>query len=194
MPRQLEPDELLAALQAEPQSEEHWTALYGLLAPYLLAVAFRALGIDHGASAHDILQETFAQLARAPVFSRFEDFARLRAYLSTVAVSRAYDLLRREGRTRTNVRIEAAIHEDIRQSAEDIYAASELLGRIHSRLSTSDRELLDQVLWGNGAPEIAERFGITPVTARVRLHRLRNRIGAIINALQEGESAESPER
>ena len=107
--------------------------------------------------------------------------------MSTVAQSRAYDLLRKEGRARPDADIQTTIDHAISSYVEEVYLADDLLKRIRSELSPSDRELLDQVLWGNAAPEIAMRFAISVPTARVRLHRLRMRIGSLLSRFENSD-------
>ena len=183
-----DPDRLLDALKAEPESDTHWNLLYGTLAPYLLTVAHRILGVEHGHAAEDVVQETWTQLARAPIFSRFATFAKLRSYAALVTQSRAYDQLRRSRRSSRDAEILALFEHEVRAYVEEVYAADEMLNHLRSNLRAGDQEILDEVLRGGGATEIARVLGISAATARVRLHRLRLRVRALLDAISRPDS------
>jgi RNA polymerase sigma factor (sigma-70 family) len=140
----------------------------------------RTLGPAHAESAKDIGQEVFLQLARAPLFERFENGKRLRAYLATVTRNRAYDYLRREGRITPTAAMDELTELAIEAEAADAYASNALLGAIRAILSATDRDLLDRLLLGYSAPEVASQLEISDVAARVRIHRLRARIQTYI--------------
>lgn len=174
-------DEILRTLQAFPESEDGWNRLFRVVWPYLLAAALRSLGSSYRASAPDIAQEVFLQLARAPLFDRFQDGKRLRNYLATVTRSRAYDFLRREGRITPTAALDELSELAVETEAADAYESSALLRGIRASLSAADRDLLDRMLLGYSRPELAEQLGISEVAARVRVHRLRLRVQAYID-------------
>jgi RNA polymerase sigma factor (sigma-70 family) len=174
-------EEALEALQMDPRSDQHWIALHDLLRPFILATAYRILGPTFAAQAQDIAQETFLQLWRAPVFDQFQNTAKLRGYLRTVAQNRAIDFLRTQGRTPPNISLGGDFYLDLKATADEYYAADELMRRLNRALNPSDRKLLDLVLLGYAAPEVAAHLEISDVAARVRLHRLRDRIRRLLS-------------
>jgi RNA polymerase sigma factor (sigma-70 family) len=184
-------EEALKALQLDPQAEEHWAVIDAGLRPFIVTVAHRALGSGHGFHAEDIAQETFMQLTHAPVLTRFESVPQLRAYACTIARHRAYDFLQREGRIRIDPDVEKLLGHEIQAHIDDLYAADELMHRIRAALSVGDRGLFDLVLAGYEGRALADRLGVSEVTARVRLHRLRRRVAAFL--ADGGAAAREPD-
>jgi RNA polymerase sigma factor (sigma-70 family) len=174
-------DRLLAALKSEPELESNWSRLCEVLAPYLLTVAHQILGVEHGHAAEDVVQETWTQLARAPIFSKFENFAKLRSYAAAIARSRAYDVLRRNRRSSRDAEIVAHSYDEVRSYVEEVYAADEMLRHLRSKLRPVEQVILDEVLLGGGANEVARAVDVSAATARVKLHRLRLRVRALLD-------------
>lgn len=172
-------DAALADLQANPGSQAAWDTLYRLLWPFLVASAYRIVGADN---AEDVAQDAFLALMRTPLLERFANGARLRAYLGTAVRHRSYDLIRRERRLVPADELEELATASIEAELEEVYQADELLSRIRDSLSPADRNLLDRVLLGFSAQEIAEQVEITYVAARVRVYRLRERIQGYLDS------------
>jgi RNA polymerase sigma factor (sigma-70 family) len=169
-------DAILPRLQADPEAHAGWSALHGTLWTYLVTVAHRILGPDHGAMAPDVVQDVFTRFSRAPLFSRFSNGASLRAYLAKATRNRAYDVLRSTHLLEPLDEVEELFALAQQAEVEERLQADELLLAIRKGLKPADRDLLDRLLLGHSTQEIAADLGLDYVAARVRIHRLRKRI------------------
>ena len=149
-------------------------ALIGLWRPRAEGYARKIL--REPTAAEDAVQEAFSRIwaARAGLDPGrpFEN------YLFTVVKRVCVDEMRRAGRFPA---LPGDLPEIPVDSAEaEFIARSEALEKIH-RLAALDekdkRLLLASALEGRSAKELAEETGMTAVQVRVRLHRIRRRLG-----------------
>lgn len=70
----------------------------------------------------------------------------------------------------------------------DVLSAQELSDEILDRLSDSDRQVLELRLLGHSTAEAARRLGLNPNVVRIRLSRLRKKLGAFagLNKTSDG--------
>ncbi|MEP6994168.1 MAG: sigma-70 family RNA polymerase sigma factor [Acidobacteriota bacterium] len=145
-------------------------ALVRLAAPSALAAARRVTG--DAALAEDASQEAFLRAFRA--LDRFRPQSSFRAWVRTIAIRCAIDLMRRR-------RPESSLTDALSPSAseEHRHEDADLLRAALAELSVLDREImLAREIEGVSDHELAHRFEITLTSVRVRMHRARKRIRA----------------
>ena len=145
-------------------------ALVRLAAPTALSAARRVTG--DAALAEDAAQEAFVKAFRA--LDRYRPEANLRAWIRTIAIRCAIDLVRRRRpecplpETQPSPTSEEARHEDL-----------DLLRAALAALAPLDREIMiAREIDGTSDRAIAERFEMSVTSVRVRMHRARKRIRA----------------
>lgn len=146
------------------------TQLVRSAAPTALAAARRITG-DSGL-AEDAAQDAFVRAFRA--LGRYRSRSSFKAWIRTIAIHAAIDLLRRR-------RPEFALPVSLASpgSEESRHEDADLLRKALARLSPLDREiLLARELEGLPDREIAQRFETTVTAIRVRVHRARKKIRA----------------
>ena len=128
--------------------------------------------IGDAALAEDAAQEAFLRAFRA--IDRYRPQSSFRAWVRTIAIRCAIDLLRRRrpevplSDTESSPTNEESRHED-----------ANLLRAALAELSAMDREIMiARELEGVPDRELAERFEITLTSVRVRMHRARKKIRA----------------
>ncbi|HSS45316.1 MAG TPA: sigma-70 family RNA polymerase sigma factor [Thermoanaerobaculia bacterium] len=144
------------------------TALVRIAAPTALGAARRVTG--DARLAEDAAQEAFLRAFRA--LGRYRSGSSFKAWVRTIAIHAAIDLLRRR-------RPECALPESLASpsSEETRHEDADLLRVVLAQLSPLDREiLLARELEGAPDQEIALRFEMTVTAVRVRVHRARKRI------------------
>jgi RNA polymerase sigma-70 factor (ECF subfamily) len=146
-------------------------ALVRLAAPTALAAARRVTG--DAALAEDAAQEAYLRAFRA--LDRYRPNSSFRAWIRTIAIRCAIDLMRRRrpesplSETEASSSGEEARHED-----------ADLLRAALEALSVLDREIMiARELEGVSDRELAFRFEITLTSVRVRMHRARKRLRAL---------------
>jgi RNA polymerase sigma factor (sigma-70 family) len=177
----------LTALAANRQDQKAWTELVRLTFPIALATANRLL---HGALdlSRDAAWDAFARLARYTSFRRFKsgDADAFVAYLKTVVRRTSYDLLKALARRAPELQVDvAALEAQIESdeaSPEDVQTAEELRADIEAHLTDDERRLLKLRLEGRSLAEMAAALSISTNAASVRLHRLRAKIRAYLDA------------
>lgn len=124
------------------------------------------------ALAEDAAQEAFLRTFRA--LDRYRPQSSFRAWVRTIAIRCAIDLMRRRrpevplSDTETSPSSEEARHQD-----------TDLLRAALAQLSPLDREIMiARELEGVPDRELAVRFDITLTSVRVRMHRARKRMRA----------------
>ncbi len=142
-----------------------------------------------GADCEDIVSATFRT-----AWLRLDEIPELaqRAWLFSVARNHVRNHVRSERRRAALIGVlgslansgEAGLHHGRLDPAE----AGPLLKALEC-LSEAEREILQLAIWHEMQPaEIATVLGIRPATARVRLHRARQRLLALLQSL-DGEEA-----
>ncbi|HEY3945930.1 MAG TPA: sigma-70 family RNA polymerase sigma factor, partial [Solirubrobacteraceae bacterium] len=78
---------------------------------------------------------------------------------------------------------------EVIRSSEDSEATAAL-----SELSPLDREIVTMLTWDGLAPrEVASILGLSPNVVRVRAHRARERLRAVLGPSDAGEDADTPD-
>jgi len=145
-------------------------ALVRIATPAALAAARRVTRDSR--LAEDATQEGFLRAFRA--LGRYRSGSSFKAWVRTIAIHAAIDLLRRR-------RPEFALPESLASphSEESRHEDADLLRAVLADLSPLDREiLLAREIEGTSDQEIARRFDTTVTAVRVRVHRARKRIRA----------------
>jgi RNA polymerase sigma-70 factor, ECF subfamily len=153
--------------RARRGDEEAFALLVRAAAPAALAAARRIT--EDAALAEDAAQEAFLRAFRA--LPRYERRSSFSAWVRTIAVNAAIDIVRRK-------RPESPMADHpARGGGEKRQEDLDLLGRALDALSSVDREiLLARELEGIGDEAIARRLGLTVTGVRVRVHRARRKL------------------
>ncbi|HEX4440529.1 MAG TPA: RNA polymerase sigma factor [Thermoanaerobaculia bacterium] len=161
------PAEAVLVARALKGDQEAIEGLVRAAAPAALAAARRVTG--DAALAEDACQEAFLRAFRA--LGRFRPEASFRAWLRTIAVRCAIDVMRRR-------RPDAPLPPDPAGPPEDTrHEDTDLLRAALAALSPLEREiLLARELEGVDDKEIARRLDMTVTAVRVRIHRARRRV------------------
>lgn len=153
--------------RARHGDEDAFASLVRAAAPTAIAAARRIT--EDPALAEDAAQEAFLRAYRA--LSRYEQRSSFTAWVRTIAVNAAIDIVRRK-RPETPV-----LDRPARGGGEKRQEDLDLLRRALAALSPLDREiLLVRELEGVGDEVIARRLGITVTGVRVRVHRARRKL------------------
>ena len=153
--------------RARAGDEDAFADLVRRAAPAAIAAARRVTG--DAALAEDAAQEAFLRAYRS--LSRYERRSSFSAWVRTIAVNAAIDIVRRR-RPESPVEDRAA-PGGVERRQEDL----DLLRRALAALPAMDREiLLARELEGIGDAAIARRLGLTVTGVRVRVHRARRRL------------------
>ena len=164
--------------------EQAFGELFRLYAPVLVRFFIR-----HGkrlSDAQDLTQDTFLQLHRAR--ADFRAGEPVRPWLFTIARNRCHDHSRRSRR-----RPEAFCEVDAYEAPEtfqeneglEVGERREVLNNALSKLSSAERDLLDEHWFGGRAfAEIAARDGVQSSTLRVRAHRACQRLREMLSLRQ----------
>lgn len=153
--------------RARAGDEDAFAQLVRGAAPSALAAARRVTG-DH-ALAEDAAQEAFLRAYRS--LARYERRSSFSAWVRTIAVNAAIDIVRRK-------RPESPVEDrPARGGGEKRQEDLDLLRRALAALSAVDRQiLLARELEGIGDEAIARRLGLTVTGVRVRVHRARRKL------------------
>lgn len=153
--------------RARNGDEEAFGQLVRHAAPAALAAARRVTN-DAGL-AEDAAQEAFLRAFRA--LPRYEQRSSFSAWVRTIAVNAAIDIVRRK---RPEVPV---LERQARDGGEKRQEDLDLLRRALAALSPLDREiLLARELEGLADAAIARRLGMTVTGVRVRVHRARTKL------------------
>jgi len=155
--------------RARKGDEEAFAQLVRIAAPAALAAARRVT--EDPALAEDAAQEAFLRAYRA--LPRYEQRSSFSAWVRTIAVNAAIDIVRRK-------RPESPVEDrPARGGGEKRQEDLDLLRKALAALSPLDREiLLARELEGVGDVAIARRLGLTVTGVRVRVHRARRKLRA----------------
>ena len=168
------------------EREDQFEALFA--AHHEKVLAFFLRRTDQPADAADLVGETFLIAWR-----RMEE-VRDRADLWLFGVARRVLANHRRGRSR-QTHLADRLREALHSSPPAVEESIGLVAAELARLSPSDRELLTLTAWEGLRPaDLAVVLGTSEVTARVRLHRARNRLRARLEAeaLVPGALSASP--
>ena len=145
-------------------------ALVRLAAPTALAAARRVTG--DSSLAEDAAQEAFLRAFRA--LDRYRPQSSFRAWIRTIAIRCAIDLMRRRRPESPLLESQPAAGDE-----ESRHEDTDLLRAALAELSPLDREImLARELEGASDKEVSLRFQITVTAVRVRMHRARKKIRA----------------
>ncbi|WP_217637294.1 RNA polymerase sigma factor [Geodermatophilus telluris] len=174
-----------------------------MAAPYRVEEAYRELGtavlgyaLRRAASredALDVVAETFATAWR-----RRDDLPdaddEVRPWLFGIArlcLANATRSTLRSGRL--GERLAAAMAGEAVPDPAEVHAGRADRQRVRAaleELSAEDRELVTLVAWEGPTPaQAATALGVAPGTARVRLHRARTRLRAVLSSTEEADRA-----
>jgi RNA polymerase sigma-70 factor, ECF subfamily len=161
------PTEAMLVARALRGDEVAVEALVRTAAPAALAAARRVTG--DASLAEDACQEAFLRAFRA--LGKFRPEASFRAWLRTIAVRCAIDVMRRR-------RPESPLPPEPPGAPEDSrHEDADLLRAALAALSPVEREiLLARELEGVDDREIARRLDMSVTAVRVRIHRARRRV------------------
>jgi RNA polymerase sigma-70 factor (ECF subfamily) len=161
------PTEAILVSRALRGDEEAIEQLVRIASPAALAAARRVTG--DAALAEDATQEAFLRAFRA--LGRFRPEASFRAWLRTIAVRCAIDVMRRRKPESPLPPEPAALPEDSRHEDADLLRAA------LASLSPLEREImLAREIEGVDDRTIARRLDMTVTAVRVRVHRARRRV------------------
>jgi RNA polymerase sigma-70 factor (ECF subfamily) len=176
-------DDLSSALRrlAEDRHDEGaWSVLYNRLRPWVFTAASRQLGRADD-RARDATQEVFFRLAKYGPFERLTDPDAFRSYLRVVTRN-VTSLIHRQSTDHPEVSMgllgdpEFEPSEPVRTPFGEILELRQLLQGALKDLAPEDRQAVTLRMEGFSIQEVAERLGITPGNAAVRLHRIRARL------------------
>jgi RNA polymerase sigma-70 factor (ECF subfamily) len=183
--------DVLASLAKNRQDDEAWKSLYKGMWPFIWTLVFRRL---HGLkeAAEDASQEVFVRLLKSCPFDRLRDPEEFRAYTYTVAVnvSRNYmRLLRVELKNRSVGELDSV--QSTMDTPEGNAERNDLLREIFGQLDERDQQLLKLLIEGYSLGEIASQLGLSYRNAAVRVHRIRKRLQAHLDAMRLASSQPS---
>jgi len=155
--------------RARRGEEDAFAELVRIASPSALAAARRVT--EDAALAEDAAQEAFLRAFRA--LPRYEQRSSFSAWVRTIAVNAAIDIVRRK-------RPESPVEDrPARGGGEKRQEDLDLLRKALAALSPVDREiLLARELEGIGDEAIAQRLGLSVTGVRVRVHRARRKLRA----------------
>lgn len=155
--------------RARRGDEDAFAELVRATAPAAIAAARRIT--DDAALAEDAAQEAYFRAFRA--LSRYRHESSFAAWVRTIAINAAIDLVRRR-------RPESVLTDrPARGAGEKRQEDLDLLRRALAALAPIDREiLLARELEGLADDAIAKRIGMTVTGVRVRVHRARKKLRA----------------
>lgn len=164
---------------------ERFRVFYREHRPAVLGYALRRVSTP--ADAADVVAETFLIAWRRP--DEVPPDPRTRPWLLGVARRVLANQRRGALRRRSLVaKLREVLDEHVHRDATEVAGAPEppaiaAVRRAVERLSDSDRELLRLTSWEGLSPsEIATALSIPPSTVRVRLHRARRRLRAVLES------------
>jgi RNA polymerase sigma-70 factor (ECF subfamily) len=162
-------DEALMKAYQAGDAEAH-RLLFQRLAPPLLALARRQLRSE--AEAEDVVQRTFLQLHRAR--HDFQDGARLRPWVFTIAMNLVRDTFRRRKRQRESP-LELDGRRDPSAVERDPVEREQEVARVHQALASlpADQRRAIELHWLEERPfaEVARMVGASVSAVKVRAHR-----------------------
>jgi RNA polymerase sigma factor (sigma-70 family) len=171
-------DRILLRLAAARGDEDAWTALYTLFRPFVYSLAYRGTNGSQDL-AREATQEVFFRLVKYCPFGKLTDADEFRAYLSVVTRN-VVAILRRARSPELQTGVlgspEAELSEPVLTSHGETVELRELLQLALGDLQPDERRALALRLAGHSLQEIADRLGISPGNAAVRLHRIREKL------------------
>ncbi len=132
----------------------------------------------------DVTQMVFIKMFRR--LGRLRDPAVFESWLFTLARNASLDFLRRRSCRPNTVALDDTIYQiadpSNNSASTEILAA---LDRALDRLSDIDRGLVTQFVAGDTYSEIAQRAGLSLATVKVRLHRVRPFLRALVGEMTD---------
>lgn len=135
------------------------------------------LGLSRSA-AEDVSQAVMLTLSKLSPAKRAE-IENLEAYVYKMARNEAIRLATKAEHREEKLDANSAVYSDGFTGAEHVEQRV-LLKEIWTHLNAEDREILQLMIFGCGAKEIAERVGTTHDNARQRISRLRKRLRQLV--------------
>lgn len=170
----------------DPSGASDFSDVFDKLAPAVFRFAQRRVGDQD--TAWDIVSDTFTTAWRH--WGRRPDSEFVLPWLYAIAGNAIRDQLRasRRGR-RLAARLSAASRTDAVPDPADGVILGQSMAAAMARLAEPDREILRLVAWEqlDDSRSIGLVLGVSPATARVRIHRARQRLRA-----QLAESGDPP--
>jgi RNA polymerase sigma factor (sigma-70 family) len=167
-----------------PHQADDFSEVFDTFAPAVLRFARRRVG-DNDA-AWDIVSDTFTAAWRH--WHRRPVPASMLPWLYAIAGNAVRDQFRSAGRrTRLAARLWAARRDVVVPDLADGVVLRQSVTAAMARLSEPDQEILRLVGWEqlDDARAVGLALGISPATARVRLHRARQRLRALLAESEE---------
>jgi RNA polymerase sigma factor (sigma-70 family) len=171
-----ERDELAAIFEQlldSPGNADLWAVFFRRTWPFVLVQARGYLGRATAlADAEDVAQNVYRQLSAAVHDRQLQpprDDTQLFALLRVITRHEALDALRADRAARRDVRRQGTLDDAIGQadpnsSPQQRLEASDLVERLLARLTAFDREVLQLLVAGHTADEIAQRLQTSPKT------------------------------
>lgn len=168
---------IVATLASSPADEGAWSELLELEWPFVVSICYRNLR-GHEDLARDATLEVFARLVEYRPFSDLKEPDSFRSYLSSVCHNVCMDALRQVISDREFLHYfeRETLVTPAAPSVADAVEQKELLERALAELKPEDRELAWRVAQGYSLEEAAQLLGISANNARVRMHRIRQRL------------------
>lgn len=175
--------EALFRLHADRTDASAWEAMYEIMWPLLLPVAFREVkGDSH--LAQDAVQDAFLRMARYTTFTELGSAKSLRGYLTVVVRNAARDAMSARRRAREQpLEIEDLAKLAACPSQHDAADLQAHLEHAIAGLAQSDQRVLMLAHNGMTVTAIAEALGLKYSAAALRLHRARQRLRKVLVAL-----------
>jgi RNA polymerase sigma factor (sigma-70 family) len=173
--------EALTRLAQRRDDPDAWLSLYRFVRPMVLHLTAR-LTRGQLDLAEDVVQEVLVRLAFYCRFERLTDPAAFRAYVFAISRNVCRDQIRAGERRTLNALSQEAVERSSREGEEQT-EADDLRRRLRNQLKPDDRQLLELVLEGRSVLEIAKTVQVDIGTARVRIHRLRNKLRVHVDKL-----------
>jgi RNA polymerase sigma-70 factor (ECF subfamily) len=163
----------------DSDAEGVFSEAFDRCAPSVLRFALRRL--ENRDAAWDVVNETFTTAWRH--WNRRPPDAELLPWLYAIARNAVRDELRAAGRrSRLTARLSATSLTRHTSDSADGVVLGQSVSEAFARLSAADREVLRLVAWeGLGdARSVGLALGLSAATARVRIHRARHRLRALM--------------
>lgn len=168
-------DRALAALVTAEGNETAFRTLYRRHTPTLLAFVMRFLG-GAEAEAEDVIQDMWMRAVKG--LERFRWEASLRTWLTGIALNRAREVLRKQGRWV----LDDGAGTDLPVPAADTVGRLDLEGALHALPTGYRIVLLLHDVEGFTHPEISRRLDIAVGTSRSQLFHARRAMRRLLGA------------
>jgi RNA polymerase sigma factor (sigma-70 family) len=169
-------------LTRNARDEEAWSALHGLLQPFVWNLSLKILWRNPDA-AKDATQMTFQRLWMYAEFSKYPLPDQFLPYLATVTKHVAWDMLKKQTAQAALEEAAATEAETLCVQPAQVQRSRWLLATVLESLAGDERPIVELLMEGRSVGEIAEKIGLSYSAAGVRVHRLRQ---ALLYLLVQG--------